>query len=166
MRKLLVPCLLLALAIPAAAYAATSATPPRGNGTLSIREARGVVQLNARGNMSGRLNGRLTITDPKPYDSKRPVVYGATKTIYRSEKTTVFQGKNLRFRLIGALFQIRAEGKAMFVSAIARGKGVLDGAGDPSANIFYDGVWSLNEQPYKSLPDDPSSFELVASPTG
>jgi hypothetical protein len=162
MRKLLVPCL-LALVIPATAY--TGTPPAASNGTLSIREARGIVQLNARGSMTGRLNGRLTITDPKPYDSKRPVVYGATKTIYRNEKTTVFQGRNLRFRLIGSLYQIRAEGKAIFVSAIGRGKGVLDGAGDVTANIFYDGVWSLNEEPYKSLPDDPTSFELVASPT-
>ena len=103
MRKLLVPCLLLALAIPAAAYTRTPPLPPGGNGTLSISEGRGVVQLNARGSMTGRLNGRLTITDPKPYDSKRPVVYGSTKTIYRNEKTTVYRGKNLRFRLIGAL---------------------------------------------------------------
>ena len=166
MRKLLVPCLLVALAIPAAAYTRTPPLPPGGNGTLSIREGRGVLQLNARGSMTGRLNGRLTITDPKPYDSKRPVVYGSTKTIYRGEKTTVFRGKNLRFKLIGALYQVRIEGKAIFVSAIGRGKGVLDGAGDVTANIFYDGVWSLNEEPYKSLPDDPSSFELVASPTG
>jgi hypothetical protein len=164
MRKFLVPCL-LALLIPAAAYSRTAPPAPK-NGTLSIREARGIVQLNARGSMTGRLNGRLTITDPKPYDSKRPVVYGATKTIYRSEKTTVFQGKNLRLKLIGALYQVRIEGKAIFISAIGRGKGVLDGAGDVTANIFYDGVWSLNDEPYKSLPDDPSSFELVASPSG
>jgi hypothetical protein len=163
MWKLLVLCL-LALAIPATAYTRTA--PAANNGTLSIREARGIVQLNVRGSMTGRLNGRLTITDPKPYDSKRPVVYGATRTIYRSEKTTVFQGKNLRFRLIGSLFQVRLEGKGIFVSAIGRGKGVLDGAGDVTANIFYDGVWSLNDEPYKSLPDDPSSFELVASPSG
>jgi hypothetical protein len=165
MRKVLVPCLLLALAIPAAAYTRT-APPLVANGTLSIREARGVAQLNVRGNMSGRLNGRLTITDPKPYDAKRPLVYGATKTIYRGEKTTIYQGKNLRFRLIGALFQVRLQGKGMFVSAIGRGKGVLDGAGDVTANIFYDGVWSLNEEPYKSLPDYPTPFELVASPPG
>ena len=166
MRKLLVPCLLLALAIPAAAYTRTPPLPPGGNGALSINQGRGVLQLNARGSMTGRLNGRLTITDPKPYDSKRPVVYGATKTIYRNAKTAVFQGKNLRFKLIGALYQVRIEGKAIFVSAIGRGKGVLDGAGDVTANIFYDGVWSLNDEPYKSLPDDPSSFELVASPSG
>lgn len=164
MRRLLVPCL-LALVIPATAYT-RAAPPPAANGTLSIREARGIAQLDVRGSMTGRLNGRLTITDPKPYDAKRPVVYGATKTIYRSEKTTIFQGKNLRFRLIGALFQVRLQGKGMFVSAIGRGKGVLDGAGDVTANIFYDGVWSLNDEPYKSLPDDPSSFELVAPPTG
>ena len=165
MRRLLVPCL-LALAIPAAAYSRTPPAPPASNGTLSIREARGIAQLNVRGSMTGRLNGRLTITDPKPYDAKRPVVYGATRTIYRSEKTTVFQGKNLRFRLIGAQFQIRLQGKAIFVSAIGRGNGLLDGAGDVTANIFYDGVWSLNDEQYKSLPDDPTSFELAAPPSG
>jgi hypothetical protein len=161
MRKLLVPCLLLALVVPATAYTRARPAPP-ANGTLSIREARGVAQLNVRGSMTGRLNGRLTITDPKPYDAKRPVVYGATRTIYRSERTTVFQGKNLRFRLIGAQYNIRLQGKGMFVSAIGRGKGVLDGAGDLAQDIFYDGVWSLNDEPYKSLPDDPTPFELVA----
>jgi hypothetical protein len=165
MRRLLVPCL-IALAIPATAYTRTPPLPPGGNGTLSIREARGVVNLYARGSMTGRLNGRITITDPKPYDAKRAIVYGATKTIYRNEKTTIFQGKNLRFRAIGSVFQLRAEGKSIFVSALARGKVTLDGAGDVSANIFYDGVFSLNEESYRSLPDDPSTFDLVASPSG
>ena len=125
-----------------------------------------MVQLNARGSMTGRLNGRLTITDPKPYDAKRPIVYGATKTIYRNERTTIFQGKNLRFRAIGAQFRIRAEGKAIFASALARGSVTLDGAGDPSANIFYDGVFSLNDAAYRSLPDAQETFDLVASPSG
>ena len=163
MRKFLILCL-AALLIPAASFARSA--PPVNNGTLSIREARGIVQLNARGSMTGRLNGRLTITDPKPYDVKRAIVYGATRTIYRNEKTTVFQGKNLRFRAIGAQFRIRAEGKAIFVSALARGSVLLDGAGDPSANIFYDGVFSLNDEAYRSLPDDQESFDLVTAPSG
>ena len=163
MRKFLILCL-AALAIPAASFARNA--PPPNNGTLSIREARGIVQLNARGSMTGRLNGRLTITDPRPYDVKRAIVYGATRTIYRNEKTTIFQGKNLRFRAIGAQFRIRAEGKAIYVSALARGSVLLDGAGDPSANIFYDGVFSLNDEEYQSLPNDPTSFDLVASPSG
>jgi hypothetical protein len=154
--------LLLALLIPAAAQSQPRAPQ---NGTLSIREGRGIVQVDARGSMTGRVNGKITITDLKPYDSKRPVVYGATKTIYRNVKTTVYQGKNIRFRLIGGRFQFRIQGRAIFLSAIARGTGVIDGTGDPTANVFYDGVWSLNDSPYQSLPDDATSFNLApASP--
>jgi hypothetical protein len=149
--------LVLALLAPAAALS----QPPPQNGTLSIREGRGIVQLDARGSMTGRVNGKITITDPKPYDTKRPVVYGSSKTTYRNVKTTVYQGKNLRFRLIGARFNLRIQGRAIFLSAIARGTGVIDGTGDPVANIFYDGVWSLNDSPYQSLPDAATSFDLA-----
>ena len=152
---------LLALLIPAAAQSSSSLPQ---NGTLSIREGRGIVQLDARGSMTGRVNGKITITDPKPYDNKRPVVYGATKTTYKNVRTTVYQGKNVRFRLIGARFNFRIQGRAIFLSAIARGNGILDGTGDPAANIFYDGVWSLNDLPYQSLPDTATSFELAPAP--
>jgi len=161
MRKLLV-LLVVFLALPAAAYSQQRAQ----NGTLSVREGRGVVQLDARGSMTGRVNGRLTVTDPKPFDTKRPVVYGATKTVYRNAKTTVYQGKNVRFRLGGARFVVRMEGKAIFLSAIARGTGTLDGNGDPAQNVFYDGVWSLNDEPYHSIPDEPTPFDLAAPVTG
>jgi hypothetical protein len=164
MRKLLV-LFLISLAVPATAVSRTPPQPPVDNGTLSIRDGRGIVQLSARGSMTGRLNGRLTVTDPKPYDSRRAVVYGARKTIYRSEKTTIYQGRNVRFRLIGALYQVKLDGKAIFMSAIGRGKGMVDGAGNIEADIFYDGVWSLNEEPYCSLPDDATTFELAAEPT-
>ncbi len=149
---------LLALLVPAAAFSTTS-TP--SNGTLSIREGRGIVQLDARGSMTGRVNGQISITDPKPYDSKRAVVYGATQTIYRNVRTTTYRGKNLRFRLIGARFELRIQGRAIFLSAIGRGNGVLDGAGDPSANIFFDGTWSLNDAAPQSLPDTATPFDLT-----
>ena len=150
--------ILLALLIPAAAQSQPAAPQ---NGTLSIREGRGVVELNARGSMTGRVNGQLSITDPKPYDSKRPVVYGATKTTYKNVRTTIYRGKNLRFRLIGARFELRIQGRAIFLSTIGRGDGVIDGAGDPTANVFYDGTWSLNDSPYQSLPDVAYPFDLA-----
>jgi hypothetical protein len=149
--------ILLALLIPAAAWSQPS-TPQ--NGTLSIREGRGLVELNARGSMTGRLNGQISITDPKPYDNKRPVVYGATKTTYKNVRTTIYRGKNVRFRLIGARFELRIQGRAIFLSAIARGSGVIDGAGDPTANIFYDGTWSMNDSQPQSLPDTATPFDL------
>jgi hypothetical protein len=161
MRKLLF-LVVVALVVPVAAHSQLRVS----SGTLSIREGRGMVQLDARGSMTGRVNGRLTVTDPRPFDSKRPIVYGATKTVYRNAKTTVYQGKNVRFRLGGARFVIKMEGKAIFLSAIARGTGLIDGLGDPSANVFYDGVWSLNDEPYHSLPDTPTTFELAAPPAG
>lgn len=159
MRRLLVPFLLLLL-LPAAAFARETAS----SGTLSIREGRGIVQLTARGSITGRVRGRITITDPKPYDSKRPVVYGATQTKYRNEKTVVYIGSNLRFRLIGSLYTVRVDGRAIFMSAIGRGQGMLNGEGNPPGGVFYDGVYSLNDEPYHSLPDEPTDFELAAPP--
>jgi hypothetical protein len=153
--------LMLAFVIPAAAQSQSRAPQ---NGTLSIKEGRGLVELNARGSMTGRVNGKITITDLKPYDSKRAVVYGATKTVYRNVRTTVYQGKNVRFRLIGARFDFRIQGRAIFLSAIARGDGLIDGAGDPMANVFYDGVWSLNDEPPQSLPDTSTGFKLAPPP--
>jgi hypothetical protein len=153
--------LMLALVIPAAAQSQSRAPQ---NGTLSIKEGRGLVELNARGSMTGRVNGKITITDLKPYDTKRAVVYGATKTVYRNVRTTVYLGKNVRFRLIGARFDFRIQGRAIFLSAIARGDGLIDGAGDPMANVFYDGVWSLNDEPPQSLPDTSTGFKLAPPP--
>lgn len=164
MRKLLVPFLLL-LVLPATAFA-KQPLPPGNNGTLSIREGRGIVQLQARGTITGRLRGKLTVTDPNPNDSRRPVVYGATRTTYRNQKTVVYQGRNVRFRLIGAMYTIRLDGRAIFLSAIGRGRGTLDGAGDVQQQVFYDGVWSLNDEPYHSLPDDATAFDLVAPTPG
>ena len=87
------------------------------------------------------------------------------ETTYRNVKTTVYQGKNLRFRLIGARFQLRIQGQKIYLSAIASGTGFVDGAGDPSADIYYDGVWSLNDSPYQSLPDTMSIFDLSPTPS-
>jgi len=165
MRKLLVPFLLL-LVLPATAFARQPLPPPGNNGTLSIREGRGMVQLSARGTITGRLRGKLTVTDPNPNDSRRPVVYGATRTTYRGAKTVIYQGRNVRFRLIGAMYTIRLDGRAIFLSAIGRGRGTLDGAGDVQQQVFYDGVWSLNDEPYHSLPDEATDFDLVTPAPG
>jgi hypothetical protein len=165
MRKLLVLFLIL-LATPAAAYSLpTGGPPPQTDGTLSIREGRGTVLLIAKGSVTGRFaSGKITITDPKPFDDKRPVVYGSAKTIYLSDRVTVYRGKNIRFRLIGPQFQSKIEGRGIFLSAVGRGRGSIDGAGDTAAGIYFDGVMSLNDEPYHSLPDDATAFQLAGVP--
>ena len=162
MRKLLVLFTIL-LVVPATAY--SRAPKPAQDGTLSVREGRGMVQLSAKGSVTGRFDrGKIVVTDPNPYDANRPVVYGASKTIYRGEKTTIYQGRNIRFRLGGALFHIRLTGRGIFLSAVGHGRGLIDGTGNPQAGIFYDGVWSLNDEPYHSLPDELTGFQLAAPP--
>ena len=163
MRKLLV--LFLTLLVVPAAYSASRPPPPNNDGTLSIREGRGMLYLSVRSSITGRFDrGKITITDPNPYDSNRAVVYGASRTTYRGDKTTVYQGRNIRFRMIGALFYTRIEGRGIFLSAVGRGQGLVDGTGNPSAGVFYDGVWSLNDQPYRSLPDELTRFVLSTTP--
>jgi hypothetical protein len=151
------------LAFLAVMAAPAFAAAPVTDGTLSVKDARGMVQLSSRGSLIGRFErGKVTITDPNPYDARRPTVLGAEQVVYRNAKTTVYSGKDVRIRIGGGLTHVRIEGRGIYVSAVGRGSGLIDGAGSTQAGVFYDGVWSMNDDDYRSLPDDPTRFQLVA----
>jgi hypothetical protein len=137
-----------------------------GDGTLSVRDARGMVQLSSRGTMIGRIaSGKLTVFDPNPYDNRRAIVLGAEKRVTsRNLKTTVYTGQDIRLRVTGGRTNVRFNGRGIHLSAVGRGSGLLDGAGDPSTGVFFDGVWSLNDEDYHSLPDELTGFDLVGPP--
>ena len=159
-RILILPCFLVALG------AASAEAGAPGDGTLSVRDAKGLVQLSSRGTMIGRLaSGKLTVTDPNLNDTRRPIVLGAEKrTVSRNQKTTTYTGKDIRVRITGGLAHVRFEGRGIHLSAVGRGSGLLDGTGDPAAGVFFDGVWSLNDEDYHSLPDELERFDLVGLP--
>jgi hypothetical protein len=154
------------------AFAAFTASPalggrPTTDGTLSVKDGKGVVQLSARGSLIGRFErGKVTVTDPNPYDARRPTVLGAEVTVYKSAKTTVYSGKDVRIRIGGGLTHVRIEGRGIYLSAVGRGTGLINGSGSIQAGVFYDGVWSLNDDEYRSLPDDPTAFQLAALRSG
>jgi hypothetical protein len=159
-RILVLLCFLVALgAAPAEAGAP-------GDGTLSVRDAKGLVQLSSRGTMIGRIaSGKLTVTDPNPRDARRPIVLGAEKrTVSRNQKTTIYTGKDIRVRITGGLAHVRFDGRGIHLSVVGRGSGLVDGAGDPATGVFFDGVWSLNDEDYHSLPDELERFDLVGPP--
>lgn len=159
-RILILLCFLVALgAAPAEAGAP-------GDGTLSVRDGKGLVQLSSRGTMIGRIaSGKLTVTDPNLNDTRRPIVLGAEKrTVSRNQKTTIYTGKDIRVRITGGLTHVRFEGRGIHLSAVGRGSGLLDGTGDPTTGIFFDGVWSLNDEDYHSLPDELERFDLLGPP--
>ena len=115
--------LLLALA-PAGSRRHVAAARAPQNGTLSVREA-----SRRRPARRARQHDRPRERpdhDHRPEAVRLASARSSTARRRRStgtSKTTVYQGKNLRFRLIGARFQIRIQGKAIFLSAIARGDG-------------------------------------------
>ena len=134
---------------------------------MSVRDGRANITLKMKGSIIGRVgNGRLVVTDSA--DGATIVVRGADsppKDI--NDKTTVYAGRNLRFRIADdRRFAVKIGGKGLNFSAAGRGDGWIDGWGDPADGIFFDGSYSLNGEPYHSLPDERTRFDLAAPPTG
>jgi hypothetical protein len=166
-RRLLVPICVLALLAPAA----SAGEAQRGDGTLSIRDGRGTVVVQARGAVIGQLtrlerNGKLVIDDLTESDDAEPRVVGADWARERPDGTLVYGGKAIRFRLIGGRFVLRiTNAVGLQLSVVGKGKVTLDGAGSLENGIIYDGVYSLNGEETVSLPDEPVTLRLGPSAT-
>lgn len=161
----LVISLLVAVVALTATAAATAVRAPSGDGTLSIRDGKSTMQLRMRGAVIGRLgNGRLTVTDPVD-DTATVVVRGAERTRDVNDRTTTYAGSDLRFRIVDEQrFVVRINARGVNLSAIGRGEGWLDGWGDREDGIYFDGVYSQNGSPYRSIPDERFRLELAAEP--
>jgi hypothetical protein len=158
MRRLLVPLLILAAAIPAAAFAARA---PQPDGTLAVRDGRGKVTVVIKGSLIGRFgSGTLKIEDFDADEGSDPVVRGYRTVKWGRGNAPTYSGKNVRFRLIGGRFRVQFSGKGLFFSLVGHGKVMLDGSGSIEDRIFYDGFYSLNGAEEESLPDDAQWFQL------
>ena len=146
----------------ALAGAASTAPPRNVDGTLTVRDGRGVVQVRARGSIIGQLGkGTLTVTET-PDLRATIIVRGAERARYPSATVSVFSGTNIRFRIAhNRRLTVRLNGKRVNFSAVGRGDGWMDGLGDPAAGIFFDGSYSLNGAAYQSLPDVRTAFVLI-----
>jgi hypothetical protein len=161
-RLVLFTVLAFALAVPVAGFAVGG-----GDGTLSVRNGAGLVKLNFTGSAVGRIaQGKLIATDPLVDDGEGVVVWGCdTKKSDPVAGTTLCTGDNIRFRAIGGKYRLVVRGSGMALSVVGRGTGILDGSGE-DPNVLRDGVYSLNDQPYRSLPNDAKLFDLAAPAGG
>jgi hypothetical protein len=161
MRRLIVLAAAAALiALPAAALAL-----PLGSddGTLSVRHGRGVVRLAFKGAVFGRVaKGVVRITDPVDGDGEGADFFNCDSR-RDTDTTTVCSGSDIRFRAIGGRYSVKVAGSGIFLSAVGRGRVLLNGNGDDTGNP--DGGYSFNGDDYQSLPDDPMLFTLAA-PSG
>jgi len=146
MRRLLTFAVLVALALPAA-----SAAQRRGpnDGTLSIRDARGVVIINGRGGVIGSFaRGSVTINDPVEGDGTGPIVTGDDWSRERNDTTTTWGGTRVRFRIIGGRFTIRVKASGINLSLVGKGTVTLKGAGTED-----DGTFAVNGEEFSPMPD-------------
>src|SRR5262245_49981094 len=98
------------------------------DGTLSVRNADGIVWMKADGAVVGRFdNGVLRVVDPAD-DGNTPdvTVWGAERTRPLTDTVTQYAGDNVRFRIIGR-FRIKVNATGMSLSAVGQGKVGLEG---------------------------------------
>src|SRR5919202_4716570 len=128
MRRLLpFTVLALALALPVGADARPSGA---SDGTLSVKDARGIVTIQGRGGVIGSYSrGPVTISDPIDGDGTGPIVTGDDfPPIERNDTTTTWRGNKVRFRIIGGTFKIVVRGRGINLSFVGKANVILDGA--------------------------------------
>jgi hypothetical protein len=158
MRRLLTFAVLaLALALPAGAAARTSGP---NDGTLSVKDARGIITIQGRGGVIGTIaRGSVTITDPIDGDGTGPIITGDDfPPVERSDTTTTWRGNKVRFRIIGGWFKIVVRGRGINASFVGKGNVILNGAGTEA-----DGTYSVNGADYGLIPAFPLPFPLSAT---
>ena len=165
---------LLACSLVVAVLAASAGAADPAPGSLSVDQGRGVVGLEIRGSILGRLgSGTLRVTDLTPRDPFGEIVYGKNLTDEErvGPRTVVYRGQGLRFRMLGGRYKVRVVGTGIAVSAVGRGVVVLDGEAraDESTGLYSltEGVdCSIEPTLCTPLPDEPERFVLGSSTEG
>lgn len=163
MRKVVL--LLCAFALVSLASTAAGAKPTAG--TLSVERGKGVVMVDLRGSLLGRLTtGSLRVTDNTPNDRYEALVVGRKVTQERlGPRTVLYRGQGLRFRMLGGGYRVVARGSGISLSAVGRGVVMLDAepqfAGDETGVYSLDGIdCGLDPAECTPLPTEPERFTL------
>jgi hypothetical protein len=110
--------------------------------------------------------GNLTVVDALG-ETSTVVIRGAEKVTSPNARTTVYTGRNIRFRIADdKRFVVKINASKINFSAVGRGNGWLDGWGNRAKGIYFDGSYSLNGGAYKSIPDVRNPIELSVLPNG
>jgi hypothetical protein len=166
-RLVLLTVFALALAAPAAAFAVLQSGSD-DDGALSVKNGIGKVTLSFNGAAVGRLgHGKIWITDLTADDGSAAQAWGCDNApggVDLTDTTILCSGDNIRFRAAGK-YRIGVKGSGMFLSAVGHGSLTLNGDGD-SPVVDTDGVYSINDSPFRSLPDEPKTLPLAAPAGG
>ncbi len=171
-RKLaLYACTLVSAALAAVAVVGIAGAAPPKVGQVSVEQGKGQVIVELKGNLLGRLtSGTVRIVDHTPRDRFMPLVGGRRLTVTRiGPRTTVYKGKDLRFRMLGGSWRIVVKGNGIAISAVGRGAVTLDGdrrLPEDNAGVYsLDGInCGLDVTACTPLPDDPERYPVGPRP--
>jgi hypothetical protein len=153
---------LLAIGLTLVVGTAGAAAP--SDGTLSIKRGDGRLILDMHGAVIGRLQrGDLDVVIAASRSCDNLRVWGAEDEESAFEPIAVgepvyicsFSGVGIRFRLVGEIRLEVRRGRNLFLSAVGRGSGEIDGAGGNT-----DGVWARDGDEPRSLPNIARWFTL------
>jgi hypothetical protein len=148
-------CLGLLFALPSVA-----AGGKKADGTLSIQNGKGVVQIAARGSVIGRIDqGTVLAIDRNPYDGSTAIVKGGHLRVLTATRQ-LRQGRNIRFRLVGGFYRLKVQGRGISLSAVGRGSVTLNG----DERFADTGLYSLNGGDWIPVPYDAETVQLAAPP--
>lgn len=136
-------------------------------GVLSVVQGKGVVTIEIRGNVLGRLaSGTLRVTDNTPGDRYAAYVVGRRLTQTRvAPRSVLYKGVGLRFRMLGGGYRVVIRGTGIDVEAVGRGIVTLDGeprvAGEDVGLYSLEGAdCELEPLLCSPLPAEPERFLL------
>src|SRR5215468_4408284 len=157
MRRLLTFAVLVAaLAAPAGADARSFST---SDGTLSVKDARGVITIQGRGAVIGSVaKGSVMINDPIDGDGTGPIVSGDEWSKDKTDTATIWGGKGVRFRNIGGTFKVVVRGRGINLSFVGKASVIVNGAGTDD-----DGSYAVNGGDYNLIPAFALPFALSAT---
>lgn len=121
--------LALALGLAAAAGARPAVVVGGERGSVELQDGSGSVVLTlTRGALIGRFDrGRLKVTLGEGTQPE-VVVFGAEETILLDETTTIYRGRNLRFKVLGGTWRVAIQAINIDASVVGRGVASLRGA--------------------------------------
>jgi hypothetical protein len=164
MRRLVTICACITvLCVPASALAAHAST---GDGTLVVRNGVAphgvpVVALQITGSVIGHVgHGQIRIDDPTPNNTESPEVTGwESRRDGPTATSQIWGGAGLTFRAVGGKYTLVIYGSDVDVVAVGRGSVVLTGL----LEAVDDGKYSLNGDPFLSLPGTPTPKLSIGS---
>ena len=161
-RYALVSAALLALGAPAAAWALTQGP---NDGTLVVKDGSApkgtpVVTLVITGAAIGRITGLGSIVIAS---NAEPEVTGFDWRKDLSDNATKWGGgTSIKFRAVGGTYTILIYGSDVDISAVGHGTVTLAGMPDQTLG---DGTYSLNGDPFRSLPANPTGKLTIGTPS-